>query len=270
MDQCIRAAEGMLNTRIPPPPEISSLKRSLSDISGDFYGSSKRQAVMSPAEAAQVQSYPTPVRGYAAVAAHPTTTASPQPVHIQPRPSNGYATSPPSVCSPPVSVTAPNVALPPARRRGRPPKVKDDALARQHGSQTTTYAPISPAPPPPPRSPGPQAIAPAPQLPGHGGGPHSHPSYLHSTASTTKKKGGRQPATMPEKQQTPPESVPRGVPPHSGTGAAFARAHELAGKPLPPPNPHPPHLQHTHGEGTRSPVLSEMKKEGHSAVANPA
>jgi len=140
MSQCLQAATAMFNMPMPPPPPlVSTLKRkSLGDLPD--YGSSKRQAIMSPGELSPHGFSPGP----------PPALGAP-PANIKPRP-NGYS---PGFPPPAPSISAaPYNPAPTARKRGRPPK------SAQNSWQVSTYPNISPAPSAPqPHSPGLQAHA---------------------------------------------------------------------------------------------------------------
>ena len=164
MSQCLRAAEMMFNTPMPPPV-ISPLKRkSLGEFPDHVF---KRQAVVSPGE--------TSPRGLA-LNASTLPTAGTQPVNIQPRP-NGHGPAPlaptPSVSAAPYNPTSTG------RRRGRPPK------SIQNTWQVSTYPPITRAPIAP--SPAPM-IASQPHSPGLRGHPAYHAAHQGPSDPKLKKK----------------------------------------------------------------------------------
>ncbi|KAL2127425.1 hypothetical protein VTI74DRAFT_10753 [Chaetomium olivicolor] len=135
LSQCLHAAEIMFNAHMPPPV-ISPLKRkSLGDLP-DY--ASKRRAVESPGDVSP--------RGLP-LSANFQPSGGAQ-VSIQPRP-NGYPSAP-LAPSPTVSTTPYN-PIPPARRRGRPPKAAQPAWQVSTGPKS--IAP-SPAPASQPLSPG--------------------------------------------------------------------------------------------------------------------
>jgi len=191
MNQCIQAAESMFNMSIPAPA-ISPLKRkSIGDASDQAF---KKQAVGSPGDASPYSSIPRNVGTHSPGVA--------QPVNIQPRP-NGFP--PPTLGNiTPVTPISQNVILPP-RRRGRPPKA--ETLARQGASQSSHYAPISPAP----IAPSPvQPIAPRLQSPGPSPG-SAYQVWSAAGPDAKSKKKRSQPAG--DRQLTLPDTVPRTVHP---------------------------------------------------------
>ncbi|KAK4165378.1 hypothetical protein QBC43DRAFT_208858, partial [Cladorrhinum sp. PSN259] len=241
MHQCLRAAETMFKYPMPPPV-ISPLKRkSFGDISDITDHIPKRQAVASPGEAP-------PHFGvspaFAAQVNHP------------PRP-NGTPSLPPVQTAPsPATTPWPG----PPRKRGRPPKSE----SRQSNWQvTTSYPPISPAPPSSTQGPAPiSAVA-------HGHQPHS-PSfnvqspYRHSMPSLQELRMGKKqlPEIAPRPTAGPPGSEPGRSP--TGPGMEYQERREEMQRqeqsphgyaPRPPPlsahapllpRPRSPHMQQPH------------------------
>ncbi|KAK4192072.1 hypothetical protein QBC35DRAFT_262475 [Podospora australis] len=245
MNQCLRAAENMFNTPMPPPL-ISPLKRkSFSDITDHF---AKRQAIASPSEP--------PPSGMS----YPPSAYAPQQVNIQPRP-NGQGHQP-SLSNPPAPApaTGPTPYPGPPRRRGRPPKSE----SRQGNWQVTTpYPPITPAPAP--LAPAPASapvLAPQPNSPSF----RVQPPYRYSMPDP---KTGKK--LLPEIAPRPPHGVPLDPPMRSPTvpgsaggeyqerrdeGHRMEPPHSQSRQPmreitLPPhppvlPPPRSPHPQHQH------------------------
>lgn len=226
--QCLRATELMFNMHLQPPTVPSLKRKSFGDISEQL---PKRQAITSPIES---QAYPA-ARSFGShgvsqtqhqlqpqsqlqIPPHlqhqPPPSSVPQlqpqlqslPVNIQPRPApNGFAASPPT-SSPNVSTSTPSGT---GRKRGRPSKADREAWARANATQTTSYAPITPAPiaPQPVPTKTQSTYSPSPV------GPSAY--QISSTAPASdpksKRKGGRPSAG--DQQQQRSESVPRSIQP---------------------------------------------------------
>ncbi|OIW33888.1 hypothetical protein CONLIGDRAFT_640965 [Coniochaeta ligniaria NRRL 30616] len=240
--QCLRATELMFNMQLQPPAVPSLKRKSLGDISEQL---PKRQAIMSPIEP---QAYPA-ARSFGShgvsqtqhqlqpqtqlqIPPHlqhqppPSSLAQlqpqpqAQPVNIQPRPApNGFAASP-STSSPKVSTSTPSST---GRKRGRPSKADREAWARANATQTTSYAPITPAPI------APQPIPAKPQST-YSPSPVGPPAYqISSTAPASdpkpKSKVGRPSAAD---QQPRSESVPRSIQPMASPDT---RGHQIINDP---------------------------------------
>jgi hypothetical protein len=191
MNQCLRAAEAMFDMHFSPPVLPMLKRKSFGDINEQ---TPKRQAIMSP----MVDQQHPQARSFGA-----HNTASIQPISIQPRPSpNGHPAPSPSISSPPVSATPPNVM--PPRKRGRPSKATREVWARNKASQPGGYAPISPAPI------APSAAQSIPQQT-YSPSPGATPVYQVSPGSAPEIRPKKQTRTQAadKKQQT--EDIPRSV-----------------------------------------------------------
>jgi hypothetical protein len=121
MQQCMVAAERVLSTHQPPPPNYYGLKRKSLEASDQ---APKRQVTMGPIESS-----------------HP-------PRNIQPRPiASSFQAVPLSMNS---SSNMPGTIPVTGKKRGRPSKADKEAQARANSFRTMEYAPIIPAPAPVP------------------------------------------------------------------------------------------------------------------------